>query len=118
MKKKEIDITSLATLQEYATSIVWTLERLSLSVFELVAHTSVEGIQQRWCDGWQMVTAGREVRRYRRQIRVRPHVQNQIHADQYVEQEVAMEQPVSYKKRLISAYDINIMTVILHCGLR
>lgn len=96
-KKKEIDITSLATLQEYATSIVWTLERLSLSVFELVAHTSVV-VQQRWRDGWQMITAGREVRRYRRQIRVRSHVQNQVHANQYVEQEVAMEQPVAYKK--------------------
>lgn len=48
-----------------------------------------------------MVTAGREVGRHWRQIRVRPHVQNQIHADQYVEQEVTVEQPVSYGHRII-----------------
>lgn len=72
------------------------MERLSLSVFELVAHVLMEGVQrQRWCDGWQMVTAGREVRRYWWQVSLRSHVQDQVHTDQYVEQEVAMEQPVS-----------------------
>lgn len=88
------------------------MERLSLS--ESVAHISMECVQrQRWCDGWQVITAGREVRRYRRQIRVRPDVQDQIHADEYVEQEMTMEQPISCKElikinfyllKLISAY--------------
>lgn len=50
---------------------------------------------QRRRDGWQVVTASREVGRHRRQVPVSPHVQDQIHTDQYVEQEVAMEQPVS-----------------------
>jgi len=77
---------------------------LPLSVSELIAHSSMIRVVQwqRWRDGWQMVTAGREIRWYRRQIRMRSHVQNQIHANQYVEQEMAMEQPVSYKEdRLI-----------------
>lgn len=83
-----------------------------LSVSELVVHVSMERVQhiqrQRWRNGWQMVTAGREIRWYRRQIPLRPHVQNQIHADQYVEQEVTMEQPVSYKEnRCVDFYDIN-----------
>jgi len=42
-----------------------------------------------------MVTAGREVGRYRWKVPMRPYVQYQVHADQYVEQEVTMEQPVS-----------------------
>jgi len=45
-----------------------------------------------------MVTADREIRWYRWQIRVRPNVKDQIHANQYVEQEMAMEQPVSLKE--------------------
>lgn len=71
----------------------------SLGLPELAARVraSVErGAQrQRRRDGWQMVTAGREVGWNRRQVSVRPDVQDQIHADQYVEQEVAVEQPVS-----------------------
>lgn len=60
---------------------------------------SMERVQrQRWRDGWQMVTASREIRRYWRQIRVCPDMQDQIHANEYVEQEMAVEQPVSYKE--------------------
>lgn len=51
-----------------------------------------------------MVTTGWEIRRYRRQIRVRPDVKDQVHADQYVEQEMAVEQPVSFKEGDIVQY--------------
>ncbi|KZC12284.1 hypothetical protein WN55_03798 [Dufourea novaeangliae] len=40
-----------------------------------------------------MIAASREVRWHRRQIRVRSHVKDQIHADQYVEEEMTVEQP-------------------------
>lgn len=54
------------------------------------------GVQrQRRRDGRQVVTAGREVGRHRRQVPVRAHMQYQVHANQYVEQEVTVEQPVS-----------------------
>lgn len=53
------------------------------------------GIEKRRRDLRQMVTAGREVWRHRRQIRVRADVQNQVHSDDYVEEEVAMEEPVT-----------------------
>lgn len=56
-----------------------------------------------------MVTAGREVRWYRRQIPMRAHMQNHIHADQYVEQEVAMEQPVSWIIRAEAEDDVTIV---------
>lgn len=42
-----------------------------------------------------MVPAGREVWRYWRQICECAHLQDQVHADDDVEQEVAMEQPES-----------------------
>lgn len=42
-----------------------------------------------------MIPASGEIRRYRWQIGVRAHVQDQVHADEYVEEEVAVEQPVS-----------------------
>lgn len=45
-----------------------------------------------------MVTTDREIWWYRRQIRMRPNVKNQVHADQYVEQEMTVEQPVSLKE--------------------
>lgn len=56
-----------------------------------------------------MITADREIRWYRRQIRVRPDVKDQIHANQYVEQEMAMEQPVSRVIRAEAEDDVAIV---------
>lgn len=51
-----------------------------------------------------MITADREIRWYRRQISLRPNVKDQVHANQYVEQEMAVEQPVSLKESDIVQY--------------
>lgn len=42
-------------------------------------------------DWWQMVTTFREIRWHWRQIGLRPDVYHQIHANHYVELEMAME---------------------------
>lgn len=56
-----------------------------------------------------MVTADREIRRYRRQIRMRPNVKNQVHADQYVEQKMTVEQPVSRVIRTEAEDDVTVV---------
>lgn len=56
-----------------------------------------------------MVTAGREIRWYWWQIPMRPDVKNQIHADQYVEQEVTVEQPVSWIVRAETEDDVTVV---------
>ena len=42
-----------------------------------------------------MITAGREVWRYRWKIGMRTHVKNRVHTDHYVEQEMTVEKPVT-----------------------
>lgn len=46
-------------------------------------------------NGWSVISASGEARWHWRQIRLCSHLQDQVHADDDVEQEVAMEEPGS-----------------------
>jgi len=48
-----------------------------------------------WCDGLDEVTAPWETLRDGWEVSLRPHVEDQVHTDHDVEQEVAMEEPVT-----------------------